>query len=63
MSTTIQIVNAKPNHLPVRVFVQQQRPGYPEDLPAQTEYVLQVGEAASECVYKGKRLIIEEVPE
>ena len=61
MSTSIVISNPRPNHLPVKVFVQQKNKE--AEWPSQTEYTLKVGEAASEYVCRGRRIIIEEIIE
>ena len=62
MSTTLTIVNARPNHLPVVVTTQTQHLSERKkvvwvDVDVDT---LQVGQAKTEMVYQGRRVIVEE---
>lgn len=63
MSTNVTVAVAKPNHLPVKVYVEQ-RAGA-QWVPAASEFVdgvsISVGGAETFLVHDYRRLIIEEV--
>ena len=67
MSTTVTIAVAAPNHRPMDVTVQELRKSGKKDVWVDSASPgirrVKVGEAITEMMYAGKRLLIEEVPE
>lgn len=64
MSTNVTVAVAKPNHLPVRVYVEHKLGAQwvPEDIQNPSTVVL-VGGAENFLVHGSRRLVIEEVRE
>lgn len=63
MSTTVTVAVAEPNHLPVKVTVQEQRMSYgvPVWCDSNDSTIIKVGGAHNFMVYKGRRFTVEEI--